>query len=145
MISIKIIYDIYKNIEEYDPNKKRKILIVFHDLNADMINNKKRNPIVTETFIRCRKLNISVVFITQTYFVVPKNIRLNSTHYFTMKISKKQELQQIAFNHSSDIYLKDFMNLYKKCTGKTYSFLIFDATLSSDNPLRLRKNLSKRI
>ena len=137
--------DIYKSIEEYNPNKKRKILIVFDDMIADMLSNKKLNPIVTELFIRGRKLNISLVFITQSYFAVPKNIRLNSTHYFIMKIPNKQELQQIAFNHSSDIDFKDFMNLYKKCTAKPYSFLVIDATLASDNPSRFRKNLLERI
>ena len=137
--------DIYKNIEEYNPNKKRKILIVFDDMIADMLSNKKLNPIVTELFIRGRKLNISLVFITQSYFAVPKNIRLNSMHYFIMKIPNKQELQQIAFNHSSDIDFKDFMNLYKKCTAKPYSFLVIDATLASDNPSRFRKNLLERI
>ena len=137
--------DIYKNIEEYNPNKKRKILIVFDDMIADMLSNKKLNPIVTELFIRGRKLNISLVFITQSYFAVPKNIRLNSTHYFIMKIPNKQELQQIAFNHSSDIDFKDFMNLYKKCTAKPYSFLVIDAALASDNPSCFRKNLFERI
>ena len=83
--------DIYKNIEEYNADKKRKILIVFDDRIADMLSNKKLNPIVTELFIRGRKLNISLVFITESYFAVPKNIRLNSTHYFIMKIPNKQE------------------------------------------------------
>ena len=78
--------DIYKNVEEYNPNKEQKILIVFDDMIADMLSNKKLNPIVTELFIRGRKLNISLVFITQSYFAVWKNIRLNSTHYFVMKI-----------------------------------------------------------
>ena len=78
--------DIYKNIEEYNPNKKRKILIVFDDMNADMLNNKNLNPIITELFIRGRKLNISLVFITQSYFAMSKNIRPNCTHYFIMKI-----------------------------------------------------------
>ena len=137
--------DIYKNIEEYKPNKNRKILIIFEDMIADMLDNRKFNPVVTELFIRGRKLNISLVFITQSYFAVPKNIRLNSTHYFIMKIPNKQELQQIAFNHSSDIDFKDFMNLYKKCTAKPYSFLVIDATLASDNPSRFRKNLLERI
>ena len=95
--------DIYKNIEEYNPNKKRKILIVFDDMIADIFTNKKLNPIVTELFIRGRKLNIFLVFITQSYFAVPKKIRLNSTHYFFMKIPNKRELEQIAFNHSSGI------------------------------------------
>ena len=137
--------DIYKNVEEYNPNKEQKILIVFDDMIADMLSNKKLNPIVTELFIRGRKLNISLVFITQSYFAVPKNIRLNSTHYFVMKIPNKRELQQIAFNHSSDIDFQDFMNLYKKCTAKPYSFLVIDTTLTSDNPLYFRKNLVERI
>ena len=137
--------DIYKNIEEYNPNKKGKILIVFDDMIADMLGNKKLNPIVLKIFITGRKLNISIIFIIQSYFSVPKSIRLNSTNYLIMKIPSKQEFQQIAFNHSSDIDFKDFMNLYKKCTEKPYAFLVIDATLASDNPLRFRKNLSERI
>ena len=90
-------------------------------------------------------LNISLVFITQSYFAVPENVRLNSTHYFIMKIPNKQKLHQIAFNHSSDIEFKDFMNIYKTCTAKSYSFLVIDATLASDNSLRFRKNLLERI
>ena len=81
--------DIYKNIEEYNPNKKHKILIVFNDMIADKLRNKKINPIVTELFIRGRKLNIFLVFITQSYFAVRKNIRLSSTHYFIMKVRKR--------------------------------------------------------
>ena len=108
--------DDHKNIEDYNPIKTRKILIVFYDMIADMINNNKLNPIVTELFIRGRKLNISIVFITQSYLKVPKDVRLNSTHFFIMKIPNKRELQQIALNHSSDIDFKDFMNIYKKCT-----------------------------
>ena len=89
---------------------------------ADMLNNKKVNPTVSKLFIRGRKLSISLVFMTQSYFSEPKNIRLNSSHYFIMKIPNKRELQQIAFNPSSDIDFKDFMNLYKKCTAKPYYF-----------------------
>ena len=85
---------------------------------ADMLSNQKLNPIVTELFIRSIKLNNSFLFVTQSYFAVPKNIRLNSTHCFIMKITNKQEPQQIAFNHSSDIDFKDFMNLYIKRTTK---------------------------
>ena len=109
--------DVYKNIEDYSPIKKSKVLIVFDDMIADVINNNKLNPIVTELFIRGRKLNISIVFITQSYFKVPKDVRLNSTHFFIMKILNKRELQQIALNHSSDIDFKDFMKIYKKCTA----------------------------
>ena len=101
--------DIYKNIEEYNPNKKRKILIIFDDITANMLSNKKFNPIVTKLFKRRRKLNIFLVFITQSYSAVPKNIRLNSTHYFVMKIRNKREPQQIAFNFSSDIDFQDFI------------------------------------
>ena len=110
-----------------------------------MLNEKKVNPIVTELFISGRKLKISLVFITQSYFVSPKNIRLNSLHYFITKIPNKGKLQQISFNHSSDIDFRDFMNFYKKCTAKRYSFLVIDATLALDNPLRFRKNLLERI
>ena len=106
--------DAYKNIEDYNPGKKRKILIAFDDMIADMINNKKLNPIVTELFIRGRRLNISIVFIPQSYFKVPKDVRLNSTHFFIMEIPHKRELQQIALNHSSDIDFKDFMKIFKK-------------------------------
>ena len=81
--------DIYKNIEEYNPKKKRNILIVFGNMIADMLSNKELNPIVTELFIRGRKSNISLVFITQPYFSVPKNAILNSRHYFIMKITNK--------------------------------------------------------
>ena len=133
--------DVYKNIEDYNPIRKRKILIVFDDMIADMINNNKLNPVVTEFFIRGRKFNISIVFITQSYFKVPKNVRLNSTIFFIMKIPNKRELQQIALNHSSDIDFKDFMNIYKKCTKEPYSFLVNDTTLPSDYLLRFRKNL----
>ena len=80
---------------------------------ADMLNSKKLNLKVTELFIRGTKLNISLGSITESYFAVPKNIRLNSTHYFIMKIPSKQELQQTAFNHSSHIDFKDFLNPYK--------------------------------
>ena len=95
--------DVYKNTEEYNLGKKRKILIFFDDIIADMINNKKLNPIVTELFIRDRKLKISIVFIRQSYFKVPKDVRLNSTYFFIMKIPNKRELEKIALNHSSDI------------------------------------------
>ena len=133
--------DVYKNIENYNPGKKRKILIVFDDMIADMINNKKLNPVVTELFIRSKKLNISIVFITQSYFKVPKDVRLNSTHFFITKIPNKRELQQVALNHSSDIDCKDFIKIYKKYTAEPYSFLVNDTTLLSDDPLSFRKNL----
>ena len=99
-----------------------------------MISNKKLNSIVTELFIRSRRLNISLVFINQSYFKVPKDVRNNSSHFFIMKISNKRELQQIAINHSSDINTKNLINIYRKCTGKPYPFLVIDTTLLSNNP-----------
>ena len=118
--------DAYKDIEDYNPGKNRKVLIVFDDMIADMINNKKLNLIVMELFIRGRKLNISIAFIMQSYFKVPKDVRLNSTHFFIMKIPNKRELQQIALNRSSDIDFSDFMKIFKKYTAKLYSFLVND-------------------
>ena len=128
-----------KNINYYNPDKENKILIVFDDVIADMIQNKKLDSVVTELFIRGRILNISLVFIKQSYFKVPKDVRLNTTHFFIAKIPNKRELQQILRNHSSDIRTEDFINIYRKCTGKPYSFLVIDTTLASDNPLRFRK------
>ena len=130
----------YKNTDEYNVDKELKILIVFDDMIPDMINNKILNSIVTELFIRSRKLNISIVFITKSYFKVPKDVRLNSTHFFILKIPNKGELQQIAVNHSLDISSKDFIKIYRKYNDEPYSFLVNDATLQSDNPLRFRKN-----
>ena len=92
--------DVYKNINYYNPNKENKILIVFDDMIADMIHNKKLNSIVTELFIRGRKLNISLVFITQSYFKVQKDVRLNATHFFITKIPNNRELRDISINHS---------------------------------------------
>ena len=115
-------HDVYKNIDDYNPDKDNKNLIVFDDMIADLIKNIKLNSIVTELFIRGGKLNISLVFITESYFKVPKDVRLNTTHFFIAKIPNKRELQQIAINHSSDISTKDFINICKECTGKPYSF-----------------------
>ena len=117
------------------------LINTFDDMIADMINNKKLNSIVTELFIRDRKLNISLVFIMESYFKVPKDVRLNTTHFFITKIPNKRELQQITLNHSSDISTKDFIDIYKKCTAEPYSFLVNVTTLASDMPLRFRKNL----
>ena len=132
-------YDVYENINDYNPSRKRKILIVFDDMIADIMTNKKFQAIIKELFIRCRKLNISLVFITQSYFSVPKDVRLNSTHYLIMKINSRKELQNIAINHSADIDYKDFMKIYRECTKEPFSFLITDTTWPASNPLRFRK------
>ena len=133
--------DVYKNIEEYNLGKKRKLLIVFDDMVADLINNKKLNPVATELFIRGRKLNISIAFITQSNFKEPAEVRLNTIHFFIMKILNKRELQQIALAHSSDVDLKDFIMICKKYTAKPYSFSVNDTTLPSNNPLKFVENL----
>ena len=122
-------HDIYNSIDDYNPTRKKKILIVFDDMVADIMANKKFQAIIKELFIRCRKLNTSLVFITQSYFSVPKEIRLNSTHYLMMKIHNKRELQQIAINHSADIDYKNFMKIYRKCTSEPYSFLTIDTKI----------------
>ena len=103
--------------------------------------NKRFQAIIKELFIRCRKLNISLVFITQSYFSVPKDIRVNSKHYLIMNINNKRELQNVAINHSADIDYKDFMKIYRECTKEPYNFLTIDITLPASNLLRFRKNL----
>ena len=116
--------DAYNNIDHYNPNKNRKILIVFDDVIADIMANKIFQAIIMQLFIRCRKLNISLVFIIQSYFSVPKEVRLNSTHYLTIKTDYKH-----------------FMKSYKKCISEPYSILTIDTTLPANNHLRFRKNL----
>ena len=131
-------HDVYKNIDDYNPDKENKILIVFDDMIADIIKSKFNSDQIT---VRGRKLNISLVFIAQSYFMVPKDVKLNTSHCFISKIPNKRELQQVALNHSSDISTKDFANIYRKCTAEPYSFLVDDTTLASDNSLRFRKSL----
>ena len=98
--------------------------------------NKKFQAIIQELFLRCRKLNIYLVYITQSYFSVPKEVRLNSKHYLIIKIYKKKELQNIATNHLADIDYEGFMKIYRKCASEQYSFLTNDTTLPANNPLR---------
>ena len=107
--------DIYENIDNYNPSRKRKILIIFDDMITDIMTNEKFQSIIKELFIRCRKLKISLVFIPQSYFSVPKDVTLNSAHYFLMKINNKRESQNIAINHSADIDYKDFIKIYTEC------------------------------
>ena len=117
-------HDVYKFINYYNSNKENKILTVFHDMIADMINNRRLDSIVTELFIRGRKLKIS-----------------HTTHFFIARIPNKRELKQIATNHSSDISPKDFINISREYTFEPNSFFVNDTTLASDNPLRFRKNI----
>ena len=133
--------DVYENVNDYNSSRKRKILIVFDDVIADIMANKKFPAIIKELFFRCRKLNNSLVFITQSYFSVPKDLRLNSTHYLIMKINNKRELQNIALNHSADIDYQDFIKIYRECTKEPYNILTIDTTLPASDPLRFTKNL----
>ena len=133
--------DVYKNIKDYYPRKNREVLIVFDGMIADMINNKKLDSVVNELFIRGIKINIPLVFITQSYFKVRRVVRLNTTHFFIMKIPNKREVQKIASHQSSDIDFKDFTKMFRKYTAEPYSFLVNDTTLPSNDPLRFRKNL----
>ena len=108
---------------------------------AEIVTNKRCQAIIKELFIRCRKLNISLVFITQSHFSVPKDDSLNSTHYLIMKINNKRELQNIAINHSADIDYQDFIKIERECTKEPYHFLTTDYTLPASGPLRFRKKL----
>ena len=112
--------DVYGNINDYNPIRKRKKIITFDDMIADIMTYKKFQAIIKELFIRCRKLNISLVFITQFYFSVSNDIRLNSIHYLIMKINNKRELQNIVINHSADI--DDFMKIYRECTKTKFEY-----------------------
>ena len=133
---------VYQNIDDYNPNRKRKILIVFEDMIADIMTNKTFQAIIKESFIRYGKLNISLVFITQSYFSVPKDVRLNSTHYLIMKINNRKELKNIAINICADIDYNDFVRIYRECTRKPYSFLTIDIILPASDPLGFRKKFA---
>ena len=132
--------DGYENINDCNSSRKRKILIIFDDMIAGIMTNKRFQAIIKELFTTCRKLNISLVFITQSYFSVPKDVRLNSTHYLITKINNKRELQNTAINHSADIDYLDFIKIYRECTKEPYNFLTIDTTLPASDPLRFRKN-----
>ena len=134
--------DAFSNIDDYNPKRKRKILIVFDDMIADIMTNKKFQAIIKELSIRCRKLNVSLVFIPQFYFSVPKEARLNSTHNLIMKINNRKDLQQTTIDHSADIDYKDFLKIYRNCTNELYSFFTIDV----HNPtMKFRKNFSDSI
>ena len=132
--------DVFTNINDYNKQGKRKVLIIFDDMIADIMSNKNFKAIIKELFIRCRKLNVSIVFITQSYFRTPKDARLNNTHYIIIKIQNKKELQSIAQENCGDIDLKDFLNMYQKFTNDLYSSMIIDTTLPSRHSMRFRKN-----
>ena len=118
--------DVLEVINNYNKNRDKKVLIIFDDMIVDIMRSEKFKAIVKELFIRCRKLNISIVFITQSYFRTPKVARLNSTHYILMKIGKKKELKGIAEENSGHLDFKDFLKIYNYCTNKPYSFMMVD-------------------
>ena len=137
---------IYNNIEEYNPNKKRKILIVFYDMIVDMLSNKKLNPVITELYIRGRKLNIFLIFIMQSYFAVPKSIGRNSRHYLIRKLLVNKNFNKLFLIIRQILTLKTLIhNVLQKWAAKPYSFLVINATLASDNPLIFRKYILERI
>ena len=129
---------ILETIEDCNKKRKRKVLIVFDDMISHVMSNKKAQQVLKELFIRCRKLNISLCFLTQSYFSVPKDVRLNCTHNIIFKLNNKRELQNIAINHSADIDYKDFVNIYRDCTKEPYNFLTIDTTQPVDK--RFKKN-----
>ena len=118
--------DVLEDINNYNKNRNKKVLIIFDDMIADIMRSEKFKAIVKELFIRCRKLNISIVFTMQSYFRTPKDARLNSTHYILMKISNKKELKGIAEENSGHLDLKDFLKIYNYCTNEPYSFMMVD-------------------
>ena len=132
--------DILSNIEDYNKKRKRKVLIVFDDMISHVMSNKKAQQVLKELFIRCRKLNISLCFLIQSYFSVPKDVRINCTHYIIFKLNNKRELQNIAINHSADIDYKDFVEIYRDCTKEPYNFLTNDTTQPVDK--RFNKNFN---
>ena len=119
--------DVLEDINNYIKNRDKKVLIIFDDMIADIMRSEKFKAIVKELFIRCRKLNISIVFITQSYFRTPKDARLNSTRYILMKIGNKKELKSIAEENSGHLNFKDFLKIYNYCTREPYSFMMVDA------------------
>ena len=118
--------DVLEDINNYNKKRDKKVLIIFDDMIADIMRSEKFKAIVQELFIRCRKLNIAIVFITQSYFRTPKDARLNSTHYILMKMGNKKELKSTAEENSGHLDFKDFLKIYNYCTKDPYSFMMVD-------------------
>ena len=145
LLNTQTLWMVFTAISMITTQKKRKILIKFDDMIADIMANKRLQAIIKELFIRCSKLNISLVFITQSYFKTLKDARLNLTHYLIMKIHNRRELQNIAIDYSVDSDYKDFLKIYRNCTKEPYSFLTNNTASPADNPLRFRKNFENDI
>ena len=118
--------DVLDDINNYNKNRDKKVLTVFDDMIADIEYNKKFKKIIKELFYRARKTNVSIVFITQSYFRALKDARLNNTHYILMKIGNKKELKRIAEEKSGHLDYKDFLKIYNYCTREPYSFMLID-------------------
>ena len=129
--------NVYEDIDNYNAKRNKNVLIVFDDMIADIMTNKKFQAIIKELFIRCTKLNISLVFITQSYFYVPKDVRLNSTQYLIMKINNSREWQNIAINHSANIDYQNFMKIYKECTKEPFNFFKNRYYVSSNRSFKI--------
>ena len=129
LLSILILWMIfYQILKIITKKRKRKVLIVFDDMISHLMSDKKAQQILKDLFIRWRKLNILLCFLTQSYFSVPKYVRLNCSHYILFKLNNRRELQNIAFNHSADIYYKDFIKIYRICNKEPFNFLTIDTT-----------------
>ena len=135
--------DVLEDINNYNKNRDKKVLIIFDDMIADTMRSKKFKAIVKELFIRCRKLNISIVFIRQSYFRTPKDARFNSTHYILMKIGNKKELKSIAEENSGHLDFKDFLKIYDYCTNDPYLFIMVDARPTAR--VTFKKNVNELI
>ena len=135
--------DVFINIDNFNTKRKKRVFLIFDDMMADIMGDKKIKAIIKELFIRCRKLNISIVFIRQSYFRAPKGVRLNSTHYLLMKLRNRKELQNIAQDYSGDTNFKDFLNIYNYCKSEPYYFMNINVELPSNHPMRVRKCFSK--
>ena len=132
--------DDMNNINNYNKNRDKKVLIVFDDMIADIECNKNFKRIIKELFYRAHKINVSVVFITQSYFKALKDARLNSTHYILMKIGNKKELKRIAEEKSGHLDYKDFLKMYNYCTKEPYSFMTIDVRPTVTIPFKRNFN-----
>ena len=135
--------DVLDDINNYNKNRDKKVLIVFDDMIADIEFNKNFKRIIKELFYRARKINVSIVFITQSYFRALKDARLNSTHYILMKIGNKKELKRITEEKLGHLDYKDFLKIYNYCTREPYSFMLIDTRPTAS--VTFKKNFKEPI
>ena len=133
--------DVLDDINNYNKNRDKKVLIVFDDMIADIEYNTNFQKIIKELFYRAHKINVSIVFITQWHFRALKDARLNSTHYILMKIGNKKELKRIAEEKSGHLDYKDFLKIYNYCTREPYSFMMIDARPTAT--IQFKKNFNE--